>query len=254
MKKRIFLILLAVSVVLGAWCIYASVTSNPWDASTIGDIPAPLGYTRVDAPKGSYAHYLRSLPLRARGSKVHLYSGGESYFQFLSAGVIDQDILSNDEQCADVTMRLRAEYLWQQGRYGEICFRNVNGQNMRYSGGRSRKAFERYMRSVYGLCSTYSVYHETKPRPISQIQPGDVLVFPAPSWATYGHAVIVVDVARNSSGRIAVMCVEGSTPALEKHIIRNFNLLRNPWFILDEDDESIWISAFHFNKEELRHY
>lgn len=254
MKKKIFTLVVLLVVVLGAWCCYSSLTSNPWNAERVGDIPTPFGYSRVEAERGSYTEYLRSLPLKGRGAKVQLYTGGDARLQFLSAGVIDQDILSNSEQCADATMRLRAEYLWNKGRYGEICFRNVNGKNMRYSGGSSRKAFERYMRDVFGWCSTYSVYHETKPRAIKDVQPGDVLVYPARPGHKYGHAVIVVDVAKSWTGKIAVMCAEGNTPAREKHVIRNFNPLRNPWFFLDEDDETIWISTFHFNKDELRHY
>ena len=254
MKKKIFFSVLIIVAIIGGCLWYSTKTSNPWNASTIGDIPTPFGYTRVEGAKGSYTDYLRSLPLRPKGTKVNLYTGGEANYQFLSTGVIDQDILSNSEQCADVTMRLRAEYLWSQGRYNEISFRNVNGKVMRYTGGSSRKAFERYMRDVYGLCSTFSVYHETQPRAIKDIQPGDVLVYPARNGAKYGHALIVVDVAKNVSGKVAMMCAEGNTPARDKHIVRNLNPLNNPWFFLDEDDETIRISVFHFNKDELRHY
>lgn len=238
---------------IGCWCWWSSKTSNSWNAKNIGDIPVPFGYTRVEAASGSYTEYLRSLPLRKRGSKVNLYSGGEANFQFLSTGVIDQDLLSNSEQCADVTMRLRAEYLWQKGRYSEICFRNVNGIRMNYTGGSSRKAFESYMRNVYGWCSTYSVYHETKPRPIIDVQPGDVLVYPARAGMKYGHALIVVDVAKKGS-KVAITCAEGNTPARDKHIVRNLNPLDNPWLFFDGSEDNLLVSVFHFKKDELRHY
>lgn len=254
MKKKIFLVIVVVVIVFGGWLLYSSKTSNPWNAETIGDIPAPMGYTRVEAENSSYAQYLRSLPLKKRGTKVMLYTGGEANYQFLSTGVIDQDLLSNSEQCADATMRLRAEYLWSRGRYGDISFRNVNGKMMHYAGGGSRKAFERYMRDVYGLCSTFSLFTETTPRDIKDVQPGDVLVYPARAGHKYGHALIVVDVAKSKSGKVAIMCAEGNTPARDKHVVRNLNPLKNPWFFLDEDDETIWISCFHFNKNELRHY
>jgi len=253
-KTKLLSIMILAIAIIACWLCFQSCNSNPWNAKTLGEIDTPWGYTRVEATHGSYAEYLRSLPLKERGAKVHLYTGGEANFQILSTGVIDQDILSNSEQCADVTMRLRAEYLWSKGRYAEICFTNVNGQKMRYHGGSSRKAFEHYLRSVYGVCSTFSVHRETKPRAIKDVQPGDVLVYPARPGHKYGHAILVADVARNSSGKVAILCVEGNTPAREKHIVRNINPLRNPWFILDEDDETIWISAFRFGKDELRHY
>lgn len=52
-----------------------------------------------------------------------------------------------------------------------------------------------------------------------KIQPGDVLVYPARPGYKYGHSVIVVDVAKNKSGKVAIMCAEGNTPAGEKHIV-----------------------------------
>lgn len=254
MKKKVFLVIVAIMVACGLWGWYVTTTSNTWDAKTIGDIPAPRGYTRVEAEDGSYAAYLRSLPLKKRGAKVQLYTGGEANYQILSTGVIDMTLLSNSEQCADVTMRLRAEYLWKKGRYGEICFRNVNGKNMRYTGGSSRKAFEKYMREVFGVCSTFSEYRETTPRSIKDVQPGDVLVYPARPGHRYGHAVIVTDVARNGSGKIAIMCAEGNTPARDMHVVRNLNPFQNPWFFINENDKTIKLSYYHFRKSELRHY
>ncbi len=229
--------------------------SNPWKAETVGEIPVPKGYTRVEAPRGSYADYLRSLPLKPQGTRVQLYKGGNARLQFLSAAVIDMPLLSNYEQCADATMRIRAEYLFRMGRYGSICFRDVNGNNLHYQGGGSRKAFESYMRKVYGVCSTFSLYRETKPCAIGDVRPGDVLVYPAREGRKYGHAVLVVDVAKNKKGGVAVMCLEGNTPARDLHIIRNqAHRSHNPWFLLDEGDKNIWISVFRFNAEELRRY
>ena len=51
---------------------------------------------------------------------MKLYTGGNARFQWLSAAVIDMPMLSNAEQCADMPMRLRSEYLFSQGRYSEI--------------------------------------------------------------------------------------------------------------------------------------
>ncbi len=240
-------LLAVVTVGIVWWC---SRTSNPWKARTVGDISAPVGYTRVE---GSYAEFMRRLPLKKRDSKVQLYTGGEANFQFLSAGVIDLPLLSNSEQCADMTMRLRAEYLFSQGRYSEIKFRDVNGNTLRYQGGSSRKALEKFLKRAYGVCSTFSVSRETEPRPVSEVQPGDVLVYPARKLEGMGHALIVIDVARKGN-KVAVMCAEGNTPAREAHIVRNLNPMENPWFFFDGDESTLWVSVFHFGKKELRHY
>lgn len=246
-------IVLAIFAV-GLWMLMAARMSNPWNAKTIGEIPVPRGFERVEAKRGSYADYLRNLPLKPRGSRVQLYTGGDARLQFLSSAVVDQKLLSNWEQCADATMRIRAEYLWKSHRYGEICFKDVNGSRLRYQGGGSRKAFEAYMRKVYGVCSTTSLYHETHAVAIKDVRPGDVLVYKSRHKGAYGHAVLVADVARNGSGKTAIMCVEGNTPAREEHMVRNPNVLRNPWFILGDDDENIRISCFRFGKDELRRY
>lgn len=256
MKKKILkvlagLLLMGVIIAGGLW--WYSRTSNPWNAAKIGDISAPIGYVRGEAPGGSYAAWLRKLPLKRRGSKVQLYTGGNARYQWLSTGVIDLPMLSNAEQCADMTMRLRAEWLFSQGRYSEIRFTDVNGNRLQYHGGASRKALEKFLRKAYGVCSTFSVSRETEPRKISEVQPGDVLVYPARKLEGMGHALIVVDVARNGK-KVAIMCAEGNTPARELHLVRNLNPLSNPWFFFNGDESTLWVSVFHFSKNDLRHY
>lgn len=252
MKKALkvigFLLLIGIMTAGTIW--WYSHTSNPWNAQTVGDIAAPIGYERVE---GSYAEFFRSLPLQERGRKVQLYTGGDARFQWLSTAVIDLPLLSNSEQCADMTMRLRAEYLFSQGRYSEIRFRDVNGNRLQYHGGASRQALEKFLKHAYGVCSTFSVSRETEPRPISEVQPGDVLVYPARKIEGMGHALIVIDVARKGK-KVAIMCAEGNTPAREAHIVRNLNPLSNPWFFFDGDESTLWVSVFHFGKDELRHY
>lgn len=162
-------------------------------------------------------------------------------------------MLSNWEQCADMTMRVRAEYLFSQGRYADIRFRDVNGNMLSYTGGNSRKALEKFLKKAYGVCSTFSVSRETKPRRLSEVQPGDVLVYPARKGMQMGHALIVIDVARRGK-KVAIMCAEGNTPARELHIVRNLNAQDNPWFFFDGNENPLWVSVFCFGKKELRHY
>lgn len=255
MKKVLIVLgcLLMVGMLVMGYLWWCSRVTNPWDAKSVGDIPTPIGYERVEAEKGSYQEWLRELPLKPKGAKVMLYTGGEANYQFLYTGVIDMPLLSNAEQCADVTMRLRAEYLFRSGRFSDICFTDVDGKRLKYSGGQSRKAFEKYLRKAYERCSTYSVKKETQPRKISEVEAGDVLVYPARKLEGMGHALIVVDVARKGN-KVAIMCAEGNTPARDIHIVRNPNVMRNPWFFFNGDEQVLWISVFHFGKDELRHY
>ena len=242
----------------GLWILFGSKTSNLNNHKTIGDITEPWGYERISGGDVAYTNYLRSLPLKERGSRVQLYTGGVARFQSLNYAVVDMPLLSNAEQCADVCMRLRAEYLYSTGQYGRIRFRNVNGKTLSYGGGGSRKSFERYMRRVYGVASTYSLSRELERRRLKDIQPGDVFVYAAadrPGNQKYGHAVMVVDVAQNKQGKKAFLLAEGNTPARDIHVMRNFkNPFRSPWFILDEDADNLLLAVFRYKANELKHF
>ena len=152
-------------------------------------------------------------------------------------------------------MRLRAEYLFNTGQYGRIRFQDVNGRTLSYGGGPSRKAFERYLRNLYGVASTFSLSREMKTRPLAEMQPGDVFVYPARYGQKYGHAVMVVDVAVSKHGRKAFLLAEGNTPAREIHVLRNFeNPLRSPWFMLNEDADNLLLAVFHYKATDLKHF
>ncbi len=256
-KKILLFVLLLVVLIsgYGAWILLGSKTSNPSNYVNVGEIPAPWGLARVSGTDTSYTTYLRSLPLKARGAKVQLYTGGEARFQSLNYAVIDLPLLSNAEQCADVCMRLRAEYLFNTKQYGRIRFQNVNGKTMSYGGGSSRRSFERYLRNLYGVASTFSLSREMTTRRLADMQPGDVFVYPARYGQQYGHAVMVVDVAINTNGKKAYLLAEGNTPAREIHVMRNFeNPFRSPWFMLDEDADNLILSVFHYKATDLKHF
>ena len=118
----------------------------------------------------------------------------------MNYAVVDLPVLSNAEQCADACMRLKAEYLYQPEQYNKIKFQDVNGKSLRYSGGASREIFYRYLRRLYGVARAFSRCREMQPRPLADIQPGDVFVYPGNS-RFLGHAVIVVDGAVNKNGK-----------------------------------------------------
>lgn len=246
---------------LGLYVWKGGSPTNPERYATIGDIPTPRGYKRIASDNG-FAQYLRSLPLKDRGSKVMLYTGGEANFQALAYAVVDLPLLSNAEQCADVCMRLRAEYLFCAGKYGSIHFNDVNGRRMSYGGGKSRKAFERYLQRVYGSASTFSLSRELPTRKLKDMQPGDVFVYAAGDHdieremkSKYGHAIMVVDVAEDNNGNKVYMLAEGNTPARDIHVISNWrNPFSSPWFHLDETAETLWMDFFYYKADELKRF
>ena len=99
---------------------------------TVGSIPTPIGFVRLDA--SGFGAYLRKLPLKPEGSKVHLYDGSVKYWQAGAYAIIDMEIGKSDlQQCADACIRLRAEYLWRSKQYDAIHFNFTNGFRADYS-------------------------------------------------------------------------------------------------------------------------
>lgn len=202
------------------------------------------------------ADFLRKLPFKKKGSKVDLYTGGNAHFQQICYDVVDMPLLSNYEQCADVCMRLRAEYLFATEQYDRIRFNDVNGQTLAYRGGSSRKALEGYLKKLYGVASTFSLSREMKTRPLKDMRPGDVFVYPAGRYGQrLGHAIMVVDVAENAKGRKAFLLAEGNTPTRSIHIMRNLLApWRSPWFMLDENAEHLLLDGIPYMASDLRHF
>ena len=199
-------------------------------------IPAPQGYKRVDVTEGSFAHFLRNLPLKSAGSDLHYYNGQVKERKYAGA-VVDMDFgKSANEQCADAIIFLRASYLWKTRQYAKINFNFTNGFKAEYAkwaqGYRIRnnkawekthkadygyQSFRKYLNLVFQYAGTASLSQELKPIGrcwAADIQAGDVIIkggFP-------GHAEIVVDVAENEKGERVVLLAQSFMPAQEIEI------------------------------------
>ena len=90
--------------------------------------PTPAGYTQQKVAPGSFAEWLQKLPLKPSGSHTLTYTGAIAHTDIETAAVVDISVGKQDlQQCADVVMRLRGEYLYQAKRYNEISFNFVSG-------------------------------------------------------------------------------------------------------------------------------
>lgn len=255
-RRIIIGLLLAVGVITLAifvWEEYCIEKSNPNNYATIGEIPTPTGYDRIDGDDPRYSEFLRSLPLKSKGSVVKYYWGGIADLQELNYAVVDLPLLSNAEQCADVCMRLRAEYLYQIGNYSNISFLAANGNIQSYDGGTSKETLEKYLCNVFRVANTYSLRRQMDNRNLVDIQPGDVFVYPADN-NRFGHAVMVADVAQDMKTKTkAIMLIEGFMPARSIHVMRNIqDPSVSPWFIIDKESDTLAFSIFQFKSTDLR--
>lgn len=214
----------------------------------------PEGFQRTSVVEGSFGEYLRNLPLKPAGTKVKYFDGDIKNTSTVYEAVVDMDIDPRDlQQCADAVIRLRAEYLYGQERYDEISFKFTNGfeadfktwhhgnriavdgNNVSWrpssSANSSYKSFRRYLIMVFAYAGTYSVERESKPADIEDIQVGDIFI----KGGSPGHAVIVVDVAKNKeTGKKIFMLAQSYMPAQDIQILQNpANGQGNPWYTTD---------------------
>ena len=225
------------------------VASSVPDYRSIGEIKTPPGFTRISAPDSSFAGWLRTIPLK-KDKTVYLYNGKKKRSQVAQFAVIDIPTGDKDlQQCADVVMRLRAEYLFKFRKYSEIAFMDYANKWYTWSGGQNRAAFDNYLNLVFGCCGSASLEKQLKRvDDFNNIKPGDVLIqggFP-------GHAVIVADMAVNEKGKKIFMLVQGYQPAQDMHVLMNLNDPHlNPWYDIPGSAQ-IYTPEWTFNKENLK--
>lgn len=257
-KSRISII----TLVLFAGSVVLAYLFSPWwpesstrhdGRETVRDIPVPEGFLRVE--NTVFSSYLLNLGLLEPGLPVESVDGGyQESIQKYNYRLIDVPLLSGSEQCADVCMHLRADFLFKNRLFFDIHFEDTQHHTLRYLWGNIERKFHAYLRDVYEVANTESLSNEMKSRPMDEIQPGDVFVYDYHSRpdAKYGHAMLVLSVARNPlSGKKAIMLAQGSTPACSIHILKNEET-GTSWFILDEHSEDLDFGFARYRVDELR--
>jgi hypothetical protein len=227
----------------------ASGNTNP---ANIGEVPLPSGYTRVTATNDSFTSWLRNIKIK-KDPKVYLYNGRPKRNQDAQFAVLNIPVGTKDlQQCADAVMRMRAEYLYQYNRLSEISFADNNGKKYNCPSGADRKSFEHYLESVFAYCGTASLEKQLRPVPhFKEIQPGDVLI----RGGYPGHAVMVMDVAVDSTGHKIYLIAQSYMPAQDIHLLRNPNDKNlNPWYSVDGDNSFIYSPEWTFTQHELRRW
>jgi hypothetical protein len=233
----------------------------------------PSGFERVFADSGSFAFYLRHLPLKPPGAKVLLHDGREKPNPGIYEAVVALPIGKKDlHQCADAVIRLRAEYLWRQGQHDKIHFNLTNGFRVDYErwrkGGRvkvvgnqtsweqkvaasdSYASFWQYLEFVFTYAGTLSLSKELEPVEVSQLQIGDVFI----QGGSPGHAVIVVDLATDSAGKKMFLLAQSYMPAQEIQVLTNpRNGKSSAWYSADFG-ELLETPEWNFKSSDLKRF
>lgn len=215
----------------------------------------PKGFERDAVDSGSFAYYLRNLPLKKAGTLVKYYDGS-SKSNYVYHAVVDLDIgKRNLHQCADAVMRLKAEYLWDSKQYDKIHFNFTNGFRVDYSewmkgkrmvvkgnktywvSGAARannyQDFWKYMELIFNYAGTLSLDREMKSKPVDQMEIGDVFIL----GGSPGHAIIVADMVVNpTTGKKKFLLAQSYMPAQETQILKNPIDPTSPWYSTDFGD------------------
>lgn len=197
----------------------------------------PQGAQRLAAPPGSFAQFLRQLPLRPPATPVLLFNGQSKRNQEVHAAVLDIDTGTRDlQQCADAVMRLRGEFLWSQARSQQACFVSAAGKKLQFGGG-GYPAFRRWMDTVFTWANTGSLRKQMVPvKEPAKAEPGDVFIVGAGGGLPFGHAVLVLDVAQDSAGQRWLLLGQSYMPAQDIHVLKNTAQPRHGvWFAARAD-------------------
>jgi hypothetical protein len=213
------------------------------DGTLEARIPAPPGYTRAKVEPGSFAEWLRSLPVAPEGTPARSHDGevtlpGDDDYL---AAVIAIDIGSGDlQQSADVIVRLHAEWLWSRGDKSSISYLSATklamplarwekGQRLIASGPnvfwavKTKPAevdypeFRRYLDAVFNWANSTSLSRRSEPvsDPKALLAGDFFLQSGAPN-----NVAVVLDLAEKPSGERVALLGQARSPAESIHVVR----------------------------------
>jgi len=269
------MVLLTTSAVAADEPVYPWLAGKRPSASIVQRIAPPAGATRVPVEAGTFAVWLRGLPLREGRGTVFLHNGRKKPNQQVHHAVLKIDVGEKDlQQCADAVIRLRAEYLFSRKRFDRIHFNFtsghradfnrwaegyrpvVRGRQVRWvksaAADASYRSFRRYLDVVFTYAGTASLSRElVRVKDPRQMRIGDVFI----RGGYPGHAAIVVDLAADArTGRKYFLLVQSFMPAQDMHVLRNpGDARRSPWYDAAFGDE-LRTPEWTFRRSELMRF
>jgi hypothetical protein len=237
---------------------FAQSSKNQSKIATIADITVPEGYSRIITDKNSFANWIRKLPLKPAGSNVRDFRGNifKSTDDSTVAFVINWPIAGKRlEQCMDILVRFYAEYLWNMQEQVKLSlplpgrhllkwtdwqlgyrpkFKGINFELIKSTKFNSSKNnYNQYLNLIFAETHTQQFYYAYPEINRHEVRIGDFIV----KKGVKGHAVLIVDLAKNANGNLIALIGQGDTPACEFYLL-NYKT-KNPWFPLRFDKEAL---------------
>ncbi len=213
-------------------------------------IEPPAGFHRALLPTQSFGDWLRHLPVADATARVRRANGKNAFptDDARIAAAIQLQPNTNALGAAGMMVRLRAEHGWCAKSLDQAVFHFTSGQRMSWrawaNGVRalvgesgthfemtgiaddSRDSFCAWIETQLQFTSCASLLDDTRRVDDGTIAPGDVLL----RGGRDAHVLIILDVAIDDAGRVAVLLGSGDTPASTFHVLQAST--DSPWFFL----------------------
>lgn len=232
---------------------------NSYSAPSIEMISTPLGYERIPLDLNSFSDYVRHLPLKPTGSDVISWNDQIIHRADSILAVIDWSKPTKVQQCADVAIRLHAEFLLKKGNLHNIKYKSLSGveicyakwlkgkyslssatQNIVYKKSNREKenteeTFEEYLHFVMTYANSSSLARDLEIVSNDNLFPGDLYIQPDPSGSGgIGHVSVVLDICENRDGAKLYLFGYGFIPAQDFHLpLPGSDQGIEKWFTLD---------------------
>ena len=255
-------------------CLSRPVTAaHPWPhgaTETVEErVAPPKGWHRVPVRIDHFGHWARTLPVKNGRGTVRLHNGKAKWRQDIHVAVLDIDIgRHNLQQCADLAIRLHAEWTRHLGQ--SPCYRFTSGDPApwsKWSAGfrplvRGRRVlwtsrsqaradyttFRSWLKTVFTYAGSASVARDTK-KVRGPVEPGDLFVqggFP-------GHVVVVLDVVSGPNGERSMLLAQSYMPAQSPHILLRVGH-EHPWYPQPAPSEELETPEWTFPPGSLRRF
>ncbi len=236
-------------------------------------LATPPGFSRIAVPKGSFAEWLRHMPVLAEGSPVKTARGRivlAGDHPNLAAVIVLQPHRRGLLNSANMMIRLKAEHAWSAGDVERLGFHFTSGQTLRWrswtrglrplrdaagvrfirteAAGDGREQFCRYLETLFGHTSNTSLLDDTRPAMDRTLAVGDIFLRPGRD----GHAVMILDVATDSRGGVRVLLGQGGSPVRTFHVLRSDG--GSAWFPISRSQGLVLAGEAEFTMNDLRHW
>jgi len=182
--------------------------------SKISEIPTPEGFTRKNYKRGTFAHYVQNLPVKA-SDYSQTYSKDSVFWA--SEFIVDKDLLfygQDLEQCADWAMRLWADYHKQENKLSELFLYNYSGEKIYYKN--EGNDYNSFLKKSFSYSNSYSIKKGANEISKANLQPGDLFV--QNKDGGIGHVSVILDVAEDNMGNCLYLIGFSYMPAQQMHI------------------------------------